>query len=282
MGRCLEESGVAFLKKRSQERARIIAIGNLKGGTGKSTLAINIASALVTNGVPTVVVDTDPQRTSTIWSEGRDLPARVAEFPLRDLASAGEWIEEIDGIGRRCRRVIVDLPAVVSPALASAFLLADLILIPSSVSEVDAEATRRTLKHIALARREREANPPKLLIVPTQVRRGWFNDGGVKAQLESLGEPLAPPIRYDKAFSTAFKTRRWIGAAAEGSPGHRDIMGLVGHLEEILADSKPDAAAGTEPDTATVRPKDKAAASADPGTAEALAGAGRRRFAGSF
>lgn len=223
-----------IFKRRLKQPPRIVAVGNLKGGTGKSTVSVNLACAFAERGHRTVLIDTDPQKSAGLWSQGGLLPIGVAEFPLRDLTAAGEWIEELDILRARYSRVVIDLPAVVSPVMASAFLVADLILIPSSISEVDVQATRRTLKHVANTRRERAANPPKVLIVPQQVRKGWFSDGGVDEQLTALREPLSQPIRYDKKFGQAFKSRRWIGDYANGSSAHRDIQNLVRVVESLL------------------------------------------------
>ena len=224
-----------IFKRRLKQPPRIIGIGNLKGGTGKSTLSVNLACAMAERGHRTVVIDTDPQKSTSLWAQGGLLPVGVAEFPLRDLTAAGEWLEELDILRARYSRVIIDLPAVVSPALASAFLVSDLIMIPSSISEVDVQATRRTLKHVSNTRRERAANPPKVMIVPSQVRPGWFNDGGVGEQLTALREPLSSPIRYDKKFGQAFKARRWIGDFANGCAGHRDIQNLARQVEAVIA-----------------------------------------------
>jgi chromosome partitioning protein len=47
--------------------ARTIAIWHEKGGTGKSTTAVNLASALAARGRRVLVVDLDPQGTATDW-----------------------------------------------------------------------------------------------------------------------------------------------------------------------------------------------------------------------
>ena len=223
-----------IFRRRIKGAPRIIAVGNLKGGTGKSTIAVNLACALGDAGHKTVVIDTDPQKSATLWSSGGLLPVGVAEFPLRDLNAAGEWIEELDILRTRYTRLVIDLPAVVSPALASAFMVADVIIVPSSTSQVDVQATKRTLRHVGQARRERVGSPPQLLVVPSQVRKGWFDDGGVSAQLTGLLEPLSDPVRFDKAFGRAFQERRWIGDHAPGSNGHRDIVALAGRMEKLM------------------------------------------------
>lgn len=56
----------------------IIALANLKGGVGKSTLAVNIAGAFAPR---VALVDADPQATATAWAEDGNLPFPVIEAP---------------------------------------------------------------------------------------------------------------------------------------------------------------------------------------------------------
>ena len=47
--------------------SRIIAVGNLKGGTGKSTIAVNLASCLAERERSVALIDADPQGTAAAW-----------------------------------------------------------------------------------------------------------------------------------------------------------------------------------------------------------------------
>ena len=49
---------------------KIIAIVNEKGGTGKSTISTNLATALHRRGSKVVLIDADPQGTARDWREG--------------------------------------------------------------------------------------------------------------------------------------------------------------------------------------------------------------------
>ncbi|MGH6916933.1 MAG: ParA family protein, partial [Geminicoccaceae bacterium] len=61
---------------------KLIAVGNLKGGTGKSTIAVNLACALRAADRTVALVDADPQGTATDWHAGGGLPVLVETLPL--------------------------------------------------------------------------------------------------------------------------------------------------------------------------------------------------------
>lgn len=213
---------------------KVIGIGNLKGGVGKSTLAINLGCALAERGMRVLVIDTDPQQTSTLWTRRSRLACFVEPRPIRNLAAVGEWLQALANARGHYSCVILDLPAVLSPALAMAFLAADLMLIPTTLSTVDLEATRRTLRHAQAAIAERASRPPHLLVVPTLMRRRWFSRVRMPAELQALNVPIGPAIRQDPAFIQAFAQSDWIGGLAPRSGGARDLTRLAMAVETLL------------------------------------------------
>ena len=226
--------------------AVVIAVGNLKGGTGKSTIAVNLACALAAAGHASVVIDADPQLTATQWMRRRALPARLHETPpLRDLEEAPAWMDEIHEIGAQQDFVVIDLPAVLGATLGAALLVADLVLIPAAASGLDLSATTRTLHRIAKAEDERHGTPIPSLVVPNRVESGWFRDGGLRRMRIRVPVAMAPPIRRSPLFAEAFDAADWIGGYAPRSKAHRDILRLARSILGRLTVQAPSTARST-------------------------------------
>lgn len=149
--------------------ARIIAVGNLKGGVGKSTLALNIACELAAGGKRVVaLVDADGQCTATDWAAAGELPIPVRSMPLDDEGKAGQWMRELLAI--EAEIVMIDLPPHIGATTTAALMLADVFVIPTTPSLVDLRATQRALDLLADARKERGDNSkPACLLVPSRV-----------------------------------------------------------------------------------------------------------------
>ena len=123
---------------------KIIALLNEKGGSGKSTLSINLASALHRRGKKVVLVDADPQGTAREWRESSpenaDLPSVVAldrpELLLSSIKSLNaDWL-------------IIDTPAKAERMSANVIRIANLALIPVQPSAADIWASAATVKLI--------------------------------------------------------------------------------------------------------------------------------------
>jgi chromosome partitioning protein len=118
--------------------AKIIAVTNQKGGSGKTTLSMQLAGALARRGNKVLVVDADPQGTAIRWAatadDDRPFPATVV-----GLSAAGTKVHrEVKKFVDDYRHVIIDCPpAADSPVPQSALLIADLALVPIIPSPLD-------------------------------------------------------------------------------------------------------------------------------------------------
>lgn len=123
---------------------KIIAIINEKGGTGKSTIATNLATALHRQGKRVVLVDADPQGTARDWRaaapDGIDLPQVISvDRPQALEATVHGLVADF---------VVIDTPAKASQAAAAVVRVADVALIVLQPSGPDVWASAASVKLI--------------------------------------------------------------------------------------------------------------------------------------
>jgi chromosome partitioning protein len=220
---------------RSTLTSRIIAVGNLKGGTGKSTIAVNLACRLAEEQRSVLLIDADPQGTASAWL--RDAPPQgldVASFPLAGAADHVAWAAEI-GEQRGCHeRIVIDLPPQTGECFEAALGVADLLVVPLTLSEVDLHATAQALAVLHRMRGMREGRP-SCLLVPSKVDRRTSLGRRACASLSRLGWEVGPALGQQAAHAEAFRAGQWIGAHAPGSAGHTEVSALVEQVESQLA-----------------------------------------------
>ena len=84
---------------------KTILVASSKGGAGKTTVATNLAAHFALDGKRTVLVDADPQHSSTRWAERRaDLDSAV--LPVD--GTRRNWAKHVPD---DAQRIIVDAPA---------------------------------------------------------------------------------------------------------------------------------------------------------------------------
>jgi chromosome partitioning protein len=213
---------------------KLVAVGNLKGGTGKSTIAVNLACALSDAERAVALVDADSQATASDWHAGGGLPVLVETLPLGDQRGAQAWVARVLALKTAADYVVIDLPPQLGAGIASALLIADLLVVPVSPSGVDLRATGRALELLRRARAVRGGARPAAMLVPSRVDRRTVIGRHAHSTLERFGLTVGPEIRQRSAHVHAFAAGAWIGAYAPGSPAHREIRVLKDRVEELL------------------------------------------------
>jgi chromosome partitioning protein len=167
----------------------IVTIASNKGGVGKSTTAIHIA-AFLQKLAPTLLVDNDPNRSSTGWATRGEngLPFRVVD------------VNQSLKVGRDFEHVVFDTKA--RPDREEMKTLAegcDLMIVPTTPDAMSIEALMGTVDML------RSINGVKFKILITIIPPHPERDGEeARAMLEENGYPLfASGIREAKAFKQA-------------------------------------------------------------------------------
>ena len=115
----------------------IILVGGLKGGTGKSTIATNIATCLAHKKHSILLVDGNPlQKTSSNWAERREennLPHITCVEKSGNIRNA---IKELAG---KFEYIVIDTGGQDSKEFRTAMLAANLIITPVRASQADIE-----------------------------------------------------------------------------------------------------------------------------------------------
>jgi chromosome partitioning protein len=120
----------------------VIALLNQKGGVGKTTLSVHIATALAAGTEPerhtVLLIDADPQGSALDWAAQRTAPAR---FPVIGLPKP-TLHREMPSLGQGYEWVIIDGPPRVGDLARSAIAASDLVIIPVQPSPYDVWAAQ--------------------------------------------------------------------------------------------------------------------------------------------
>lgn len=126
-----------------QGNTMIILFAGQKGGSGKSTLASNAAAWLALKGKDVLLVDADRQGTCSRWSEYRE---ENSKLPAVQCVQKYERITKaLKDLDTRYQYIICDVAGRDSTEMRSAFLAADIAIIPFRPSQADLD----TLPHVA-------------------------------------------------------------------------------------------------------------------------------------
>lgn len=180
----------------------VIVMASPKGGVGKSTCAVILASEFAAMGAEVTVLDCDPNKSLSRWA-GHGLPKGVTLHSDVGRAEVVPTIRNADGDGRI---VVVDLEGVASQMVSRAISQADLVIVPMQATALDAEIGSEAL---ALVREEEEALgrdiPHAVVLTKTSAAVRSRVQRDLEIQLEAAGiDIIRPPLVARAAFSELF------------------------------------------------------------------------------
>lgn len=120
-----------------------IVFASPKGGAGKSTSAVILGSELANRGADVTIIDADPNKPVSRWAKKEGKPSNL--FVNADL-SEDNIIDTIEKTQKKTAFVIVDLEGTASMMVAYAISRADLVIIPTQGSQLDASEAVKAIR----------------------------------------------------------------------------------------------------------------------------------------
>jgi chromosome partitioning protein len=187
----------------------VIAVVAEKGGSGKTTIALDLAVAATRDGHKVAVIDTDPQATAAKWTDRRtgDNPWVVPTHAVRIPAT----IEQAKA--QAVDFIVIDTPPHSSTEAAEAARRADVVVIPVEAHLFGLETLEKLADLLKIA-----GDPPAFVVVNKAPIQGTEGVSAVE-DIKRRGFTVAPVILYIRA---AHRHATNVGkVAAEFEPGSK-------------------------------------------------------------
>lgn len=190
----------------------VIAFANPKGGAGKTTSALLLASELASRGARVTIIDADPERWISQWGE---LPGRPDSMIIIGDVTEDTILDQIEAAASDAQFVVVDLEGTASLMVANAIGMSDLVIIPTQGASMDAKGAAKTIKLIRnQARMARREIPHAVLLTRTSAAVASRALKNVREQLAKAGIDI---------FATSIVERA----------AYRDILDYGGLLADL-------------------------------------------------
>ena len=204
---------------------QILSFLSQKGGSGKTTLSVHTAVAAHEGGAAVVVIDTDPQKSATVWGD-----AREAKAPIVATASVSELGRVLDAARTEGMQLaVVDAAPHAAPEAAKIARASSLVIIPCRPSAFDIAAAEAAVRIV-------KASGAKAAFVLSACPFRAPEIGETRQALAGYGLPVSPAEITDRrAFSRALATGRAVTEFETGGRAAEEIRALWTWLQEQMA-----------------------------------------------
>lgn len=203
---------------------RIIALTSQKGGSGKTTVAMQLAAGLARRGLRVSVADLDPQESAVRWSASAAAETPFPAIVMRPPGAAGELKRTLRPQARASDVLILDCPpSIENPFTGAALDLAHLAIVPVVPSPTDLWSTR-AIERLILDRRKLTG-----VLLPNRVTRTALCDDVLEVMQDFELPVLEAALSQRSAY--ALSAVRGSSVFALG----RSALAARGEVERLVA-----------------------------------------------
>jgi chromosome partitioning protein len=212
-----------------------IAFVSPKGGVGKTTSAFLLASAL-TKFYDVTIIDADPNHPIQTWANGGNTPPRLSVVSDVDEDTIIERIEEA---AATTPVVVVDLEGTASKIVVYAISQADLVIIPTQGSQLDANEASRAIRVVMQSQKmTKTATPYAVLLTRTNPSIRTRTQAHIQNGLIGAGIPVFETELHERdAFKAVFSFQQTLeGLSAADVPNlDKAKLNLWEFVHEVIA-----------------------------------------------
>jgi chromosome partitioning protein len=191
----------------TQAMAKIISFISRKGGTGKTTNAIHLATTLFHMNKRTLLIETDANFTLNTLRKMEMFKSKTEQSSFEILGSEDHKVADELSVLQQNKKIdfiIVDCAGkTTDEGIKKLCLVSDMVIVPTSLTQNDLLVTYQTVTDLAPAR---DLNPKlKIVVLPNRIH-GSTNVYTVRENLKNLNAIILPAIVPQKNLFVNFST----------------------------------------------------------------------------
>ena len=208
----------------------ILAVTNQKGGTGKSTLATNLAVCFARTGATVLLVDADPQHSALDWCADR--PAQVPPIPSMGLP-VDTLHHDLPPLARQYAVLLIDGGGRITTTARAAVSVADFVLVPTLASKPDLLSTQDFFTQVIEEVRTHKTVRAGIVLNKC---KSTVLSARAEEQVRALASPSFTTTLHDyTAYGEAYALGLGVVEYAPASKAAKEILALFAELQEGLS-----------------------------------------------
>jgi chromosome partitioning protein len=221
----------------------IIALANSKGGVGKSTLCLLIASELAENGASVLIVDTDPQQSCLQWVD-RCKRAGTLPLSLQALSASSPHDLKVALTTANASIILIDVQGSINDLLVAAIVASDITLVPAKANVMEMV---ETVKLFEWAQSSLKRAPLRLIL--NRVEGIDTNTAAFQDAVQMIRDNKLPALptfvrarkvyeQFSKEAGSLVRIGKDPGKVEQVNKARANIVGVITDITRIIGETE--------------------------------------------